>query len=219
MKRADCIHLQFFHFIERLLHLYAIFTADIEIITASLTSPIIGVGIIHAELTKTISREQRFHFLHVSHHHFRPMHKRRSDKAERQPTEVKLVTIMNSARALHRDAFVELLHEEKGFFRCQNLRLRIRLTESANRTTMIGLHMLHNQIIGLATFQRSCQFLQPFVGLTRVNRIHYRNLLSSQQITVIAHSFRQFILTFKEVQLGIITTDIRYGFHTDYIFE
>ena len=74
---------------------------------------------------------------------------------------------------------------------------------------MVGLHMLHDQIVGRALAERGTYLSQPFVGKTSVNSVQYGNLLVNDHVGIVAHSVWNTVLTFEQINVGIIDTNIK----------
>ena len=73
---------------------------------------------------------------------------------------------------------------------------------------MVGLHVLHNQIIGLALTQRLVQIVQPLKLKVAVNRIHHGDFLVTDHIGVVCHAVGNHILTLKQVDFVVVHTNI-----------
>jgi len=73
---------------------------------------------------------------------------------------------------------------------------------------MVGLHVLHNEIIGTATAKRSGKFLLPLLATAGVHGVHYGYLFVDDYIRIVAHTFGQIILTLKLLYFKIFTTDV-----------
>ena len=73
---------------------------------------------------------------------------------------------------------------------------------------MIGLHVLHDQVIGGAISQRIADVVQPFVGKGRVHRIHDGNKVVKDRVGVVAHTVGYAVLTLKQVDLAVVYADV-----------
>ena len=67
---------QLCHLFEHMLHLYAVLSADVEVVAACLAGPVIGVGIVDTELSETVGGEEHFVLRVVANHHLRPVYHR-----------------------------------------------------------------------------------------------------------------------------------------------
>ena len=73
---------------------------------------------------------------------------------------------------------------------------------------MVGLHMLHHQIIRLTAVQSVLQIVQPGMGKAGIHRIHDSDLLIQDHIGIISHTVGDNVLTFKQVDLMVINANI-----------
>ena len=71
--------------------------------------------------------------------------------------------------------------------------------------------MLDDQVIRLAVTQNFCDITQPFLCKVDIYRIHNGNLIIHDNIGIICHAIGNDILTFKQVNLMVIYTDIKNG--------
>ena len=94
VQRADALHVERCELLQQRLHGAAILSADIEVITACLASPILLVAQ-SAELTKAIGREDNLIFLIVCHHHLGPMHHRRHKELQDVLTQTERIALLN----------------------------------------------------------------------------------------------------------------------------
>lgn len=69
---------------------------------------------------------------------------------------------------------------------------------------MIGLHVLHHQIIRLAPAQNHGQIIQPFMLKMLIHRVHHGDFLVQDHIGIIGHSVGHGILALKQVYLMIV---------------
>ena len=76
MQRTDGLNIDCSHLFHHTLHLRTILAADIEIVTASLASPITYLVHQRTKLSESISREQHLIQAVVAHNDLRPMHHR-----------------------------------------------------------------------------------------------------------------------------------------------
>ena len=73
---------------------------------------------------------------------------------------------------------------------------------------MVGLHVLHDQVIGGAISQRIADVVQPFVGKGRVYRVHDCHVVVKDCVGVVAHTVRYAVLTLKQVDLAVVYADV-----------
>ena len=88
------------------------------------------------------------------------------------------------------------------------LQIRVSLEHLSDERSVVGLHVVSHQIIRLATIECGLQVCLPRFALTTIGSIHYRNLLIVNEIGIITHAFRHYILTLKQIDVKIINTDV-----------
>ena len=76
---------------------------------------------------------------------------------------------------------------------------------------MVGLHMLHHQVVGLAAAQGVFNVLEPFAGLLLVDGVHDGDLVVENHIGIVAHAVGHHILTLEEIHLVVVGADINNG--------
>ena len=102
----------------------------------------------------------------------------------------------------------EILDHVKGFYIGNNGGIRINLEKVCNIGSVIRLHMLYNEIIRFAVVQNLLDIIQPFMRKVGVYCIHDSNLFIQDHIGVVGHAVRNFVLTFKKVNLMVINADV-----------
>ena len=75
---------------------------------------------------------------------------------------------------------------------------------------MVGFHVVYDEVIHFATFQRVQQLLLPFHALALVNGVQYGHLFVDNHIGVVTYAFGYFVLALEEVEVGIIYADVLY---------
>ena len=73
---------------------------------------------------------------------------------------------------------------------------------------MIRFQVGDHQIIYLASCQSIHEILFPCLGTSGIHCIHKRDLLIQNQIGIVGNALRHNILTFKQIDGGIIHTDV-----------
>ena len=182
VQRADALNLQRSELLQQCLHRASILSADIEIVTACLASPILLVAQ-RSELTKAVGREYNLILLIVCHHHLGPMHHRRHKELQGVLSERERITLLHCDCILREILTLEELRQHlNSARRSYNLYVGILLHNLGNAARVVGLHMLHNEIVGRAAIECRAEVCEPLVHLTIVGRIHYGNLLVLNKI-------------------------------------
>ena len=139
------------------------------------------------------------------------MHHRRSYELQRVAAQAKRVALLDGqCPALQAEPLKVEAHQLQGLGGAHNGEVGAQLQGAQYAGTVVGLHVLHHQIVGLAAAQGLLQVGGPLVHLALVGSVDDGHLVVHQHVGVIAHALRQVILTLKELQLGIIHADIFY---------
>ncbi len=102
----------------------------------------------------------------------------------------------------------ELLHHDKRLGGRYDGGILIYVHEIGNISRMVRLHVLYDQIIGLAGTCSSFDVIQPFVGKTCIDRVHDGYLLIQDYIGIIGHAVLYHILSLEQVYGVVIDADI-----------
>ena len=208
VEGGDGVHREGGYLAQRSRHLLTVLAADIEIVAACFVRPVVGVGSIDAELTEGVSGEERQLLGDVGHHHLWPVDHGGSEEMERHAADVHRLAVLNHYLVRHLDP--ELLQHLVRGAGSHHLRVWVALQECTHRTAMVGLHVLHDEVGRLRTVECGFQLRHPLVGLASVHRIHHGDAVRHEDITIVAHALRHMVLTLKQVQIGIVHTDVFY---------
>ena len=69
---------------------------------------------------------------------------------------------------------------------------------------MVGLHVLHDQVVGLSALQGGGEVVQPLVGEFGIHRVHHGDLLVPDHIGVVGHAVGHHILPLEQVHLVVV---------------
>jgi hypothetical protein len=64
---------------------------------------------------------------------------------------------------------------------------------------MVGLHVLHDEIVRGASSKRLIEICPPLITLALVDGVHYSYFLILNEIGIIGYAVRYYILTFEKV--------------------
>ena len=195
MERADCFDIEIFRLFKEILHLRAILANDAEIVSSGFASPVL-VGIKRTELAESVGRKEDLIVCIIGHDDFGPMHHRRGHEGERVFTERKGIPLAHDL-ALGKVFAKKLRHHRKALGRGNDLRFGIRLFKLRNIGAMVGLHMLHDQIVGLSCAEHLCEIIEPCVGKARIDRIKHGDLFIQNHVGVIRHAVWHLVLALK----------------------
>ena len=91
---------------------------------------------------------------------------------------------------------------------CHHLDVRISIEHELHIRRMVGFHVAHNQIVWLTVFESTLQILHPVNGLASIDGVENRYFLIYDKIGIIGNTFWNSILTFEEVKLLVVGTNI-----------
>ena len=171
--------------------------------------PIVGMRIVGTEFSESIGREEGFITIVISHDDFGPVHHRRGDEVQGATTEVEGATIGDGDRTIGEiETFVELSNESQTFGTSHNFQIGIFVDCVGNSTSVVGLYVLHHEIVGSASFKRYLKIHLPLLSTTCINSVHDANFFIKNHITVVAHAFGRAILALEKVEIAIISTNV-----------
>ena len=189
------------------LHLHAVFSDDVEVVSPRLASPVVRLVAKSAEFAESVRREQHLVLAFVAHHDLRPMHHGRGVESELVLAEGEFVPLFDEEligkfRTVEVPEHVEYLRVADdchfGIFR--------RKRRDARR--MIGFHVRDDEIVGLSARKSVLDVAEPFRDLRLVHGVHDRDLLVHDDVGVVAHALGHDILPFKEVERGVVNADV-----------
>ena len=74
---------------------------------------------------------------------------------------------------------------------------------------MVGLHVLHDKIVGRALAEGSGDLGDPLVGKMGVHAVHDGDLFIADQIGVVRHAVGHIVLALKQVNKVVVDADIQ----------
>ena len=120
----------------------------------------------------------------------------------------KLLAVLDDLLLHGRILAVELLHKGECLGISHYDRIGIDLQKQSDIRGMIGLHVLHDQIVRLSAAENGLEVSQPLFSEVLVNSVHDRDLLVHDDIGIVRHSERNHILSLEQVYLMIINANI-----------
>ena len=209
VQRADDLDVERGRCLEDLGGLQAVFAHDAKIVSARFASPSLRIfHVVGAKLTKAVCCEHDLVLAVIGHHDFRPVHHGCEHECEDMAAQNELFAVLDDLLLHSRVLSIELLHEGECFGVSDNNCIGIHFEEAGDIGGMIGLHVLHDQIIGLSAVKNCRQVVKPFLAKALVNSIHDRDLLIHDDIGIVCHSKRHNILSLKQINFMIIYTNI-----------
>ena len=221
MEGADSADVEAAHLLQRLIDLHAVAAADVDVVAAAFGGPVVGVGVVGAELHEAVSGEHHLVAVVVGHEHLGPVHHRCGDEAQRAAAQREGASVGHSHRAsFEGEGVVELVDEGDGFGRGHEGERGIALHHLDDGAGVVGLDVLDDEVVGRAVGQGVGEVVHPLVGASGVDGVHHGHLLVEDDVAVVAHAFGHFILAFEEVEIAVVGADILdsvgdVGFHKE----
>ncbi len=194
-------------------------SADIKVVATGFTGPVpiffreittFGQG---PELAKGIGAEEDAVSIQPGDHHLRPMHHGSPIESQAAAAQGKGIPFFHrQAAAGQVQAVEELPHHLQGPGRSHHLQGGILTGHPRNQASVVRLQMMHHQVIRRASVQGFHEILLPRLCASGIDGIHNGHFLVLNQIRIIGHSLRYFILAFEQVQIQIVRPDISHRF-------
>ena len=217
MERADGLDGEFAYLGQQGLDLCTVFSDDVEIIPASLAGPVIVIAAVETalgqrtELAEGVGAVQCAVGRVERHHDLRPMDHRGGEETQAVLSEFQHVTLLDGLRPSgHVDAIEELPEHLDGLGASHKYEAGIGSERPGYERGVIGLHMMYDKIVGFAAGKGLYEVGFPLLALAGVGGVHYGNLFVEDDIGVVGHAIRNYILAFKEVEVQVVDSDIFY---------
>ena len=175
MKRADHLDVQCCRFFQQRLHLRAVFSYDIKIISSCFTRPWL-FHIKRSEFSKSVRWKQDLFWLFICHHDFRPVHHRCHNELQCMSSEIQCISFFYNNRSAREIHIKELRHHSESLCISYNLHIRKFVDQCFCIRCMIRFHMGNHKIINRSSFQYSVKIFQPLFCSSLIHCIHQSNL-------------------------------------------
>ena len=130
-------------------------------------------------------------------------------EAQRVLAQAERIALLHYAHtSVGLDTFEELWQHLGRLCAAHYLHGGILLHGPCHQRCVVGFHVMHHQIIGLAVGERLCEMALPLLCQTCVGSVQDSHLAVCDEPTVIAHAFRHNVLVLKEVDIQVIHTDV-----------
>ena len=184
MERAYHLDVQASRFLEEVLHLHAVFSADVEVVPSSFTCPV-GVFLTPesalsegTELSERIGTEKDSVLDVERHHHLGPVDHGSHDELQGMLSEGKCVPFLDGYRpSFEGDSAEELGQHGNCLGRCHDLDLRVCVHHISDEGRVVGFEMLDNEIIGSPSSECGGKVILPLFSGSAIYCIHDRDLL------------------------------------------
>ena len=207
MQRTDHLNIQCCCHFQKLLYLCAIFSYDSNEVSSCFIIPRF-FHIQRTEFSKSICGKQDFFGTVIRNHNLWPMYHRCKYKGKLMIAKRQCSTIFHLDLFAFQIQFKEVVNHIHGFPGSYYGRIWINFQKIRNISCMVRFHVLYNQIIRFTSFQNLLNIVQPLVSKLCIYGIHNCNLLIQNHIGIVRHSIWHFILSFKQVDMVIIYSNI-----------
>ena len=207
VQRADRLNVQLRRLFQHGLHLRAVFAHDAEIIASGFARPVL-LHVQRPELAEAVRREQDLVGLVIGHQDLRPVNHRRPDEVQGVRAEGERIALLDHDPLVRKVGAEKVAHHGERLRAGHHGRFGIGLQEVDDVRRVVGLHVLHDQIVGLAPRQRRAHVIQPFVGEVRVHRVHDRDFFIPDHVGIVRHAVRHVVLPLEQVDPVVVHADV-----------
>ena len=136
------------------------------------------------------------------------MDHRSQGEAEGVAAQAERVAFLDGLRAAFQgDAFEELREHLQGGGRGHKRHGRIFFQHPGHQRGVVGLHVVDDEVVGLALAERLGQVGLPGFALAAVGRVEDGDFLVEDDIGIIGHPFGHYVLAFEEVDVEVVDPD------------
>ena len=192
---------------QKRLHLSAVFSNDADVVASCLASPLF-LHVKGAKLAEGVGGEEHLVGAVVGHNDLGPMHHGSGVEGEAVTTEGQRVAVGYHKAAVFVLVAEKVLHHDEGLGGCHNGGVRVVLEEVGHVCGVVGLHMLHDQIVGRTTRKSILQIVKPLVGEACVHGVNDGYLLVKNDVGVVRHSVGDGVLTLKQIDSVVVYADV-----------
>ena len=137
------------------------------------------------------------------------MHVGRRHKGKLVSTEVKLAAFLDNYAAARKIGAKVVFHHLESHGRGNNLSLGIALHEGGDTCGVIGLHMVHNQVVGRAAVEHGLEVAQPLIDEMGVDGIGDSHLVGKNHITVVRHAvLAHVVLALEQIDVVVVDANV-----------
>ena len=205
VKRTDLLDIKGCSNFEKCLYLFSVFSYDTNEIASCFVIPRFFC-IESTEFAETVSRKENFFCAVISYHNFRPVYHRGKNKSQLMISKRKCAAVFYFDPAISEIQLKEILDHVECFHIGNNRSVWINFEEVCNVCGMVRFHMLYDQIIWCTSIENLLDIVQPFMSKVGIYGIHNCNLVIQDYVGVVGHAIRNFVLSFKKVNLVVIYT-------------
>ena len=215
VQRADHADVERGGFLEQRLHLLTVLADDVRVVTAGIGQPVvlevvlIGVEIAveRAERAERIGGKERAGRGVKADHDLRPVNHRRHDIGKRVLAEGVCIALghKNGARI---NVEGEVVADHVADLRvADDLRLRVAAHGLLERLGVVGLHMVHDDVVQRTAAENKGEVFKKLTGDGLIHRVEQDGLLVEQDIGVVRHAARDGVHALKQSQTAVGRAD------------
>ena len=211
MGGADIVELHVSQLLQRVLYGCAVFTHDIRVVALHLQPVGVAVDLCvddatiqGTKATKGVATEERG--ATQRDHRLWPVYHWCQHEAKRLLAKSNGIAILHLYGTLC-DA-IESFHHLESLLVANYLYLWIVFLDEGNRTAVVGLHVVDNQVVHLAVANDLVDVFNKLCEEVHLDSIDETHFLVVDEIRVIAHTIRQWPQTFKQRLVTIVDTNV-----------
>ena len=215
VQRADHLDVEPGRLRQQRLHLRAVLADDIRVVAARLVKVIaLKIDLVgenravqRAEAAERVCGKQDLVGQVVRHHDLRPVHHRRHDEGQLVAAGFQHVALRDDMGVRLDVEREELLDHRDDLRVTDNLHLRVARDELLQRGGMVGLHMVHDDVIERAAAERMLDVLEEHAAHGLVDRIEQDGLFIQQKIGVVGNALRDAVDALKHREPAVVCAD------------
>ena len=204
---ADSLDIQSSCFFQQSLYLCAVFANDTDVVASCFASPVF-FHIQCAEFAETVCGEENFVHIIVSNDNFRPVNHRSGHEGQGVLTERKGAAFAYNDLSVCKVGAEEVLHHLECFGGRNDFCFRIGIGKGDDVGRMVRFHVLNHQIVRFTAFQSVFDVVQPLLTEVSIHAVHDGDFLINDGIGVVSHAVWYDVLTFKQVDLVVVDTNV-----------
>ena len=215
VQRADHADVERGRFLEQRLHLRAVLAHDVREVAAGVGQPVVleviligeEIAVQRAEGAEGVGGEERAGGDVEAHHDLGPVNHRRHDEREGVLAEAHRVALVHEDRAGVNVEGEVVLDHVADLLVADDLRVRIAEHGVLQRLGVVGLHVMHHDVVERTAVQGIGDVLEELAGDGVVDRVEQDGLLVEQDVGVVAHAAGDGVDALKQSQPPVRRAD------------
>ena len=215
VQRADHADVERGGLLQQRLHLRAVLAHDVREVAAGVGQPVVlevilvgkEVAAQRAEGAEGVGGEERAGGHVEAHHDLRPVDHRRHDEREGVLAEAERVALVHQDRAGVDIELKVVLDHVADLLVADDLRVGIAQHGVAQRLGVVGLHVMHHDVIERTAVQDVGHVLKELTGHGVIHRVEQDGLLVEQDVGVVAHAAGDGVDALEQSQTAVRCAD------------